>query len=137
MQFNYLQITNSPVWNERIDFVKSLLVVLFFIYTSILLVDLTINKIPELKSFSINHSFLIKNSNVIIPLIFEKVRKDSKTNSKKVCACATIIAGLLSKNFALIVWGIFRLKSIYDERVTLSRSYGSYRVNGRSFRYRL
>ena len=132
-----MQNKRSSLWNETVDFVKSLIAMLFFIYATIELIDYSIKIIPELKTFSINHSKIIKNINVVIPYLFGKVKKGSKLNLKKVCACATIIAGILSMNHALIIWGLLSLIKSFNESYSEKNNYGCYRVNGRSFRYRL
>ena len=138
-QFDFLQVDGkrykfskkSSLWDEWIDPIKSLFIILLLIYISIDLIDYLINTIPELKYISINHNHLIKNINVIVPYIYEKVKKGSKINTIRVCACATIIAGLLSMNTALSIWGVFRLKKSYDpDGLTII----CYHINGQIFK---
>ncbi|KAK8899895.1 hypothetical protein M9Y10_002218 [Tritrichomonas musculus] len=127
----------STLLEESRDFIITLFLILFFMFATVRIVDYSICAIPELNFLSINHCKIIKNTNIIIPYLFEKFKKGSKTNTKKACACATIITGLLSMNFTSSIIGLFNLIKSYNKSYSDNDNYGCYRVKGRSFRYRL
>ncbi|KAK8838753.1 hypothetical protein M9Y10_032792 [Tritrichomonas musculus] len=127
----------STLLEDSRDFIKTLFLIFFFMFAIVQIVDYSINAILELNFLSINHCKIIKNTNIIIPYLIDKFKKRSKTNTKKVCACATIIAGLLSMNFTLSILGLFNLIKSFNKSYSDSENYGFYRVKGRSFRYRL
>lgn len=127
----------SSFLDESLEFAKSLFIILFFTFAFIQLIDYTIASIPQLNYISINHCKIIKKVNIAIPYIFEKFRKGSKTNTKKVCACAAIIAGLLSMNVTLSIWGLFSLKKAYDNIYSDSNYFVIYHKNGKYFGYKI
>ncbi|KAK8900152.1 hypothetical protein M9Y10_002475 [Tritrichomonas musculus] len=127
----------STLLENSLDFIKTLFLILFFMFAIVQIIDYSINAIPELNFLSINDCKIIKHTNIIIPYLFGKFKKGSKTNTKKVCACATIIAGLVSMNFTLSILGLFNLIKSINKSYSDSENYGCYRVKGRSFRYRL